>query len=98
MDDLHSFHTRSYDKSDELEEIKPWQKAISLLIALPLLLVKLLIILLALIFEVLKFFFFCIVPRPLNDIRDQLAVVSVIEMHHEEQECTLDSLFTQTYR
>lgn len=81
MDDLHSFHTRSYDKSDDVEEISPWQQAISLIAALPLMVAKLLIVGLALIFEFLQQIFFSIVPRPLNDISGQLAVVSVHCFH-----------------
>lgn len=69
-------HTSSYDKSEDLKGINPWKRAISIIIELPLLIVKLLILALALIFEWLKMLFFCIVPKPLNDIREQLAVVS----------------------
>lgn len=82
MDDLHSFHTRAYDKSDDdSKDIKAWQRAISIVTALPLVLVKLIIVALALICELLKFCFFCIVPRRLNDIRNQLAVVSVCKKY-----------------
>lgn len=100
MDDLHSFHTRSYDKSDDVEEISPWQQAISLIAALPLMLAKLLIVGLALIFEFLQQIFFSIVPRPLNDISGQLAVVSVHYFHGffcYEKKCECEPFWKESY-
>ena len=77
MDDVLTIDTSAYNKSDDLENIKPWQRAITIVQAIPLLSVKLLICGLALIFELLNQIFFCFVPRPLSDIRGKVAVVSV---------------------
>lgn len=77
MDDVLSFHTRAYKKSDDLKEISLWKRVITLIQALPILIVRVFIILIALIFELFKQIFHCFVPKSLNDIRGQLAVVSV---------------------
>lgn len=77
MEDVLSFHTRAYRKSDGLKEINPWKRVITIVQALPILIVKLLVIQIALIFELFSQIFHCFVPKPLNDIRGQLAVVSV---------------------
>lgn len=76
MDDVLSFHTRVYSKSDEIKEIKLWKRVIIVVQALPILIIKLFIVIIALIFEWFNQIFHCFVPKPLNDIRGQLAVVS----------------------
>lgn len=76
MEDVLSFHTRAYKKSDDLKKITPWQRTITLAQAVPVLTVKLFIVSIALVFEWFSQIFHCFVPKPLNDIRGQLAVVS----------------------
>lgn len=76
MEDVLSFHTRAYKKSDDLKEITMWSRTITLVQALPILVTKLFIVIIALIFEWFNQIFHCFVPKPLNDIRGQLAVVS----------------------
>lgn len=77
MEDIHSFHTRAYEKSADFEEQTLLQRFITLAPSIPILIVKLLVILCALIFELFKQIFYCFVPKPLTNIRGQLAVVSV---------------------
>lgn len=77
MDDVLTCHTRAYDKSPDIEDIKLWKRTIEIAKELPILIVKLLVVGLALIFELFKQIFFCFLPRPLNDIRGQLAAVSI---------------------
>lgn len=78
MDDIHSFHTRAYEKSADFEEPTLLQRIITVAPAVPILIVKFLIVLCALVFELFKQMFYCFVPKPLNSIRGQLAVVSAI--------------------
>lgn len=80
MDDIHTFHTRSYDKSDDFEEPSLLQRVSVLIQAVPILLVKLFIIICAFIHHSIQQVFYCFVPRPLTDIRGQLAVVSAKEI------------------
>lgn len=77
MDDIHSFHTRAYDKSGDFEEQTLWQQTITLAQAVPILIVKILIVICALIYHLIKQIVYCFVPRPLKNIRGKLAVVSV---------------------
>lgn len=78
MDDIHSFHTRTYEKSADIEEQTLQQRFITLAPVIPILIGKLFIVLCALIFELFKQIFYCFVPQPLTNIRGQLAAVSVI--------------------
>lgn len=77
MDDIHSFHTRAYEKSADFVEQTLAQRMITLAPVIPSPLVKLLVVLCALIFELFKQAFYCFVPKPLTNIRGQVAVVSV---------------------
>lgn len=77
MEDVLSFHTRAYKKSDDLKEITLWKRTITLVPAVPVLIVKAFIVFIALVFEWFSQIFHCFVPKTLNDIGGQLAVVSV---------------------
>lgn len=76
MDDIQSFHTRSYDKSEDLEEVTPLQRAITIIKVLPILIFKSLILGFVFIFYSLKAVFHLFVPKTMSDIRGQLAAVS----------------------
>lgn len=77
MDDIQSIHTRAYSKStDFVEKITPLQRAVTLGKALPSLIVKTLIVHFAAIYYLLLSLYHYFVPRPLKDIRGQLAAVS----------------------
>lgn len=80
MDDIHTFHTRTYDKSDDFENPSLFSRISVLVQAVPILLVKLFIVICALIYHSIQQVVYCFVPRPLTDIRGQLAVVSVIKI------------------
>lgn len=77
MDDVHTFHTRAYDKSVDFEEQSLLQRAIKIAPAVPNLIVKTSIVICALIYHLVQQILHCFVPKPLKDIRGQLAVVSV---------------------
>lgn len=77
MEDVHSFHTRVYDKSEDLKKINILKRIFLYAKTFPILIVKLLVVGIVLIYELLKQILFWIVPKPLRDIRGQLAVVSV---------------------
>lgn len=76
MDDVHTFHTRSYDKAKEIEPPSPVQRAIVILKLLPSFIVKVLIIIVLELYyrllPIVQFF----VPKKLIDIQGHLAVVS----------------------
>lgn len=91
MDDVLSFHTRAYSKSDDLKKTELWKRAITLVQALPILIIKLFIVTIAMIFELFNQIFHCFVPKSLNDIRGQLAVVSfqnTINIFYERKQNT----------
>lgn len=77
MDDIHTFHTRSYDKADDLKEPNFMRRSLVLLQLIPGLLLKGLVIVLAELYYLLLAGFFSIVPKKLIDIRGKLAVVSI---------------------
>lgn len=77
MEDLHSFHTRNYDKSADLESVSLFQQAIVYLKVLPRFIVKILFVIVAEIYySLLKPIYHVFVPIELADIRGQLAAVS----------------------
>lgn len=77
MDDVHSFHTRSYEKANSDDfEISPMRRTLVLLSVLPSLIVKTLFVLAAEIYYLLEAIFHFFVPKTLKDIRGQLAAVS----------------------
>lgn len=76
MEDVLSFHTHTYKKSDDLKERTLWKRTITLLPAFPVLIIKSFIVLIALVSEWFSQILHCFVPKQLNDIRGQLAVVS----------------------
>lgn len=78
MDDVLACHTRPYDKSDNFEDPKLWELAIAIAKELPMLILRFLILGVALIFELLEQIFFWFLPRPLKNIRGQLAAVSAM--------------------
>lgn len=75
MDDVHSFHTRSYEKAD-YEEPTPMRRTLVILSVLPSLIVKTLFVVGAEIYFLLETIFHYFVPKTLKDIRGQLAAVS----------------------
>lgn len=77
MEDLHSFHTRNYDKSADLEDVSILQHIFGLSKALPRFLVKILFVLIAEIYySLVAPIYHCFVPLELADISGQLAAVS----------------------
>lgn len=78
MENVQSFHTCAYEESDDSKEITIWRRTITLVQALPILAIKLFIVAIALTFDVFNQIFNCFVPKRMNDIRGQLAVVSVV--------------------
>lgn len=76
MDDIQSIHTRAYSKSTDFGEITPLKRGVTLGKALPSLIVKTLIVNVVAIYYLLLQLFHYFVPKSLNDIRGQLAVVS----------------------
>ncbi|XP_031626085.1 17-beta-hydroxysteroid dehydrogenase 13-like [Contarinia nasturtii] len=76
MDDVHSFHTRKYEKADELQEPNFIRKSLVLLQILPGLVLKTLIIVVLELYYLLLAVFHLIVPKPLKEIRGKLAVVT----------------------
>lgn len=75
MDDVHTFHTRSYDKADEIKELSVIRRIIMITTLLPGIIVKTLIVAVLQLWYLLLGAFHLIVPRKLKDIRGQLAVV-----------------------
>lgn len=76
MDDIQSIHTRAYGKSVDLEEISPFQRAVTIGKALPSLIVKTLIVTVVANYYLLLALFHYFVPKALKDIQGQLAAVS----------------------
>lgn len=77
MEDLHSFHTRNYDKSADLERVSALQQFFIILKVLPRFVVKVLYVLVAeLYYSLLGPIYHYFVPVELADIRGQLAAVS----------------------
>lgn len=76
MDGKPSVNSRTSDKSNDLNEPKRWKRFITIATLAPMLIVKLLIVAFALIFETLREILFCFVPKKRRNIRGQLAVVS----------------------
>lgn len=77
MEDLHSFHTRNYDKSADLERVSSLQQFFIILKVLPRFIVKALFVLAAeLYYTWLAPIYHYFVPVKLADIRGQLAAVS----------------------
>lgn len=75
MEDVHSFHTRTYDKSEPLDGPTPIGRALTILALLPSIVLKTSFVILMEIFYILRELFYLMVPRPLKDIRGQLAAV-----------------------
>lgn len=75
-DQVHSFQNQGYEKSNDLEEISPLQRFLTVLKVLPNLLVKGLFVILLEVYFTLRAPFYYFVPPPLNEIRGQLAVVT----------------------
>lgn len=76
-----TFHTRTYEKSKELEKISSLQRFIIILKVFPILFAKFVIVILLEIFYTLRTCFYWIVPPPMIDIRGQLAAVSVMQFY-----------------
>lgn len=75
MEDIHSFHTRNYDKASKFNVASPLQRILTLLPLLPSIIAKTLLVVLLEIFFVLLELFHLIVPKPMKNIRGQLAAV-----------------------
>lgn len=78
MENFRSFHTRAYEKSADFVEQTLLQRTITLAKVVPILIVKVLIVICALIYHLIQQIVYCFVQRPLTNIRGQLAVVSVM--------------------
>lgn len=76
MDDLQSIDAHAYSKSSNLEEISQLHRAITIAKAMPSLVVKTLIIMVATTYYLLLALYHYFVPAPLKNIRGQLAAVS----------------------
>ncbi|XP_055311358.1 uncharacterized oxidoreductase YoxD-like [Sitodiplosis mosellana] len=76
MEDVHTFHTKSYERADDLEVLCPSRRAIMILKLLPGLIVKTLIVIVLELYYLLLALFHLIFPRWLKDIRGQLAAVT----------------------
>lgn len=77
MEDLHSFHTRNYDKSADLESVSLLQQFCIIIKVLPQFIVKVLFVLVAEIYySYLAPIYHYFVPVELADIHGQLAAVS----------------------
>lgn len=93
MEDLHSFHTRNYDKSADLERVSSLQQFFIILKVLPRFIVKVLFVLVAEIYySYLAPIYHYFVPEELANIHGQLAAVS--------EKCieSLLLLFRRTFR
>lgn len=77
MEDVHTFHTRNYDRSELFKDPTLMQRFLTLLPVLPSIVLKTLAVILLEIFYVLRELFHFMVPRTLKDIRGQLAAVGV---------------------
>lgn len=82
-----TFHTKTYEKSKELQKISPLQRFIMIAKVFPILFAKFLIVVFLEIFYTLRAGFYWIVPPPMIDIRGQLAAVSVMLFYSCLSQC-----------
>lgn len=78
MDDIHTFHKRSYEAAGNFGDLSTSDRAIMLAKLAPLFILKTLLVIALELFYLLLAAFHLIVPKKLKDIRAQLAVVGVI--------------------
>lgn len=76
MDDIHTFHTRSYEAAAALGDLSPSNRTLLMLKLAPILIVKTLIVVVLELFYLLLAAFHLVVPKKLKDIRGQLAAVT----------------------
>lgn len=93
MDDVQNFHTRSYEKADDMPKQSVLQKVFIVLPILPALLVKTLIVFVLESYYILLAAFHLVVPKKLKDIRGQLAVVGAPPQTNYDIDIQLD-MFT----
>lgn len=76
MDDIQGFASKSYEIAQKVPELTIAQHANIIFVVVPGILVKTVICIVVSLFYILRSLFYLIVPKPLKDIRGQLAVVS----------------------
>lgn len=89
MDDIHTFHTRSYEAAGDLRHSFSSNRTLMMVKLAPIFIVKTLIVIVLELFYLLLAVFHLIVPKKLKDIRGQLAAVGVILRKNSRASMTL---------
>lgn len=76
MEDVHGFQSKSYVKAEKMPELTIIQNIQLYFGTVPLIILKTIFIFIIAVFYLVRWIFYLIVPKPMKNIRGQLAAVS----------------------